>query len=210
MSFTHVRSILGDDFISPEDVTACFGLSYTEEQIAELERTLPARGALERGKERGYMLFVGPPCEKSIFHIRDMDHGHLFGGEGRWHSMRNEGFVRAEKVGCRWYMVQKDVVPDSQSASWNSQLSLLQDGETPPTAVELVWGMVCYMKVRGVHLLRDSFVRTSSIYWNGLRVMVGCSFGVGIFIADVIDTRSRRDCGIVAARTLEPSVQSRS
>lgn len=41
------HSILGDDFISPEEIATASGISYTEEQLSKFSQTLPAQAVLE-------------------------------------------------------------------------------------------------------------------------------------------------------------------
>ena len=52
--FALAREILGDDFISPEEITVARDVTYSEAQIAELERTLPDKETLEWLKRNDY------------------------------------------------------------------------------------------------------------------------------------------------------------
>ncbi len=161
--FTLAREILGNDFISPKGIALVRGLTYSEEQVAELERTLPDRETLEWLRRNDYYLVAGSPREMSLLDLRELECRYFYLKEGGWYSNKAETFAHTEKVTCRWYMLRKGIVPNSTSNTWIKQKNLLCDLETVPTAVELVWGMTCYKAVMGVYLLVSIYARTSSV-----------------------------------------------
>ena len=50
-SFQRASDILGDDFVSPQDVANARGLTYSDEQLEHLARTLPSEEVLADLKE---------------------------------------------------------------------------------------------------------------------------------------------------------------
>ncbi|MFH2062942.1 MAG: hypothetical protein ABIJ46_02190, partial [bacterium] len=119
--FILAREILGDDFISPEEIAAVRGLTYSAEQVAELERTLPDRETLEWLRANGYYLVAGSPREMSLLDIRELERSYFYSQVGGWYANESEAFARDEKVTCRWYMLRKGIVPNSTSKTWGEQ-----------------------------------------------------------------------------------------
>ena len=198
--FGLAREILGQDFISPSEIAAARGLTYSEEQIAELERTLPNKETLEWLRRNDYMLVAGSPREMSLLDVRKLERSYFYSKEGGWYGNETEAFARNEKVTCRWYMLRKGIVPNSTSKTWGEQQALLSDLETAPTAVELVWGMTCYKAVRGVYLLGSLYARTSSIDSSGYHVFVGLFDGDGLDVYDWVGGSRGDDVGVSSSR----------
>jgi hypothetical protein len=171
--FTLAREILGDDFLSPEEVATARGLTYSKEQVAHLERTLPDRETLEWLHRNDYMFVAGSSRELSLLDVRELERSYFYSKEGGWYAEQSEAFARNEKVTCRWYMIRKGIVLNSTSKAWGEQQNLLSDLETAPMAVELVWALTCYKAVRGVYLLGSVYARTSSVDSGGDRAVVG-------------------------------------
>jgi hypothetical protein len=179
--FTLAREILGLNFISPQEIAAARGLTYSAEQIAELERTLPNKETLEWLKRNDYYLVAGSPREMSLLDVRELERSYFYSKEGGWYANEAETFARTEKVTCCWYMLRKGIVSSSTNKTWSEQEKLLSNLETAAsTAVEQIWGMTCYKAVRGVYLLDSLYARTSSVCSHGNHVLVGGFDGVGL------------------------------
>jgi hypothetical protein len=180
--FALAREILGDDFISPEEIAVAHSITYSEEQVAELERTLPDRETLEWLKQNGYYLVAGSPRDMSLLDVRELNRNYFYSKEGGWFANQTEAFARNEKVTCRWLMLRKGIVPNSTSKTWGEQQNLLSDLETSPMAVEKIWGMTVYKAVRNVYLLGSLYARTSSVDSLGYHVLVGFFDGDGLYV----------------------------
>ncbi len=192
------RQLLGLDFISPEEIIAARGLRYSEEQIADLYRTLPGRGTLEWLQSNGYTLVAGPPHEVSLVNIHSR---FLFAGNGGdWRTNARESFARDEKVSCRWYMLRKEWVPDSTGKMWSEQVPLLQSDETVPTAIEILWGLTSHKAVRQTYLISDMFLRTSSLDADGDHVYVARGNEDGFSISGWSDNERSDRLGLACAR----------
>lgn len=116
----------------------------------------------------------------------------------------SETFATEEKVGPRWLMLRKHVVPDSEGLHWSAQRKLIVPEEYIPTAVEIVWGLLThffeYPKKR--HLLQDVYVRTSSVDTKGEPVSVGLFGPDGIYISSFPESERRSNLGVGSARRL--------
>jgi hypothetical protein len=198
--FTFAREILGDDFISPQEIAAARGLTYSEEQIAELQRTLPDRETLEWLKRNGYMLVAGSPSEMSLLDVRELNRNYFRSKEGGWYNESREAFARNDKVTCRWLMLRKGIVPNSTSKTWGEQQKLLTDLELTPNVAEEVWGMTTYKAVRGVYLLGNVYARTSSVDSGGYHVSVGGFDGDGLNVTYWSVNGRHSSIGVASAR----------
>jgi len=198
--FTLARTILGDDFISPEEITAARGLTYTDEQIAELEQTLPSQEVLEWLRDNDFYLTAGSPSDMSLLDIRELERRYFYSKEGGWYSEPSEAFARNDKVTCRWLMLRKGPMPNSMSKTWSEQDQLISDIEVVPNAAEQVWGMTVYKAVRDIYLLPDVYVRTSSVGSDGDHVYVGCFDGGGFGVDRWDDDNRGGRIGVSSAR----------
>jgi hypothetical protein len=165
------RRVLGDDFISPEELRAAFGLTYDEEQLLELERTIPGRATLEWLRCNRYYLVAGPSRTASLYQIHARRRGLK---SGFWLlEQHKEPFVHLDKVICRWLMLRKYPSLRFASKTWQDQERLLRDPEVIANVAEQVWGMIAYKAARNEFLLFREEVRTSSICSRGHHVCVG-------------------------------------
>ena len=176
------RSILGIDFISPEDIMKSRkGVIYTEEQLAKFGETVPAQGILELCRDNNFMLIAGPNRPMSILEIRTMKNGYFYPKEGGWYA--DQKFSQKDKVETKWYMIRKNHVTESTSKNWEEQQPLISDVETVPNVTEFTWAISTYKAVRDVYLFGNGIhIRTSSLDSDGDHVFVG-NFGVkGLYV----------------------------
>jgi hypothetical protein len=167
------RTILGKDFISPEEVTKSRGIVYTDDQLAKFGDTLPSQEVLVWCRDNGYMVVAGPNKPMSLLEIRDLKSEYLYSKTGGWYAKSKEAFSRSDKADTRWIMVRKEPVPESIRKTWSEQQALLSKVEVTPNVAEVVWAVTTYKAVRGVYLLPSIYVRTSSLDSGGRHVVVG-------------------------------------
>lgn len=169
------QSILGADFITPEEVTkARPSIVYTDEQITALAKSLPSEEMLKWCKENGYAVMPAPPSAMSLLDVRNIQSAHFYSKTGGWYA--DQKFAREDKTSFGWLMIKKTPVENSTSKNWNEQNKLLSALEKVPNAAEMSWFITTYFEVRGVRLFEGVYVRTSSLDSIGHRVSVG-SFG---------------------------------
>ena len=186
------ESILGKDFISPEEISTARGLTYTDEQLAKLHDTLPAQEVLEWCRDNGMTLVAGPPKSMSLVEIQPNTH--------TWYSNKAQKFARADKVETVWVALRKEPVPSSLSRNWLEQRELVVEPMTVPNVAEAAWGFTTYKAVRGVYLLPNLWVRTSSFDSDGFLVSVGFFDAMGLGVSGYWDYYRDDYLGVASAR----------
>ena len=193
-----VRTILGKDFIFPEEVAKSRGVVYTDDQLAQLGDTVPSQEVLEWCRDNGYMVVAGPNRPMSMLEIRYLRSDYFYSKKGGWYA--EQAFARNDKADTRWSMLRKEPVPESTSKNWTEQQALLSDNEITPNAAELVWCVTTYKAIRNVYLLPSIYVRTSSLDSGGIRVIVGCFIAGGLDVSHWNDDDHDGRIGLSAAR----------
>jgi len=196
--YTLAQTILGKDFITPEEVSKSRGLTYSEDQLAKFGDTLPSQEVLVWCRDNGYMIVAGPNKPMSLLEVREMKSGYFYSKSGGWYS--DQKFARNDKADTRWIVVRKEPVPDSTSKTWSEQQALLSDVEVTPNAVEVVWAITTYKAVRDIYLLPNIYVRTSSVDSDGHRVSVGDFDDKGLLVVIWYDDHRDSDIGVSSAR----------
>ena len=193
--------ILGDDYITTEEVATAYGVSYTDEQLEHFADSLPDTQTILWLRANGYMLIAGPPTEMNLLEVRELDNKLFYSKTEGWWSESNQTFSREDKVACgEWLAIRKDEVPNSFSKTWKEQQDLLSEVEHVPNAPEVSYAVTAYFKVRGIYLLRGKYIRTSSVSAGGGHVGVGGFDEGGLSVDHYWDDRRDDDLGVASAR----------
>ncbi len=193
------QSILGTDFITPEEVTkARSSIVYTDKQITALAESLPSEDVLKWCKDNGYAVMPAPPTAMSTLGVREIQSAHFYSKTGGWYD--DQKFAREDKTSFVWLMIKKTLVSDSTSKTWNEQGKLLSALEKVPNAAEMCWFITTYFEVRGVRLFEGVYVRTSSLDSDGRRVYVGSVDSGGVHVGSYWDGGRHDNVGLSAAR----------
>ncbi len=164
--------ILGDDFISPEEVAMAnaYGVNYyTEDQLKHFRDTLPDEKILQWYQTHDYMLEAGPPTDDKV-------------------------------VAGEWLAICKEEVPNSLRKTWEEQQDLITEVEYVPNVREVSYAVTTYFKVRGIYLLRGKYVRTSSVSGNSNHVNVGDFGKYGFRVNSYCDGSRYGNIGVASAR----------
>lgn len=199
-SVSLAQSILGPDFITPEEVTkARPSIVYTSEQIKVLAESLPSEDVLKWCKENGYAVMPAPPSAMSTLDVREIQSTHFYSKTGGWYADRK--FAREDKTSFGWLMIKKTLVANSIYKTWSEQNKLLGNFEIVPNTAEMCWFITTYFEVRSVRLFEDVYVRTFSLDSDGRRIIVGCFDAGGLDILFYFWDDDRDDLiGLSAAR----------
>jgi hypothetical protein len=193
------QSILGADFITPEEVTeARPSIVYTVEQITALAESRPSEDILKWCKDNGYAVMPAPPTAMSTLDIREIQSAHFYSKTGGWYAAQK--FAREDKTAFGWLLIKKTPVSNSTSKNWNEQNKLLSALEKVPNAAEMSWFITTYFEVRGIRLFEGVYVRTSSLVSDGFRVDVGSFDAKGLDVNDWHDDFRYGNLGVSAGR----------
>jgi hypothetical protein len=197
--YTLAQSILGTDFITPEEVSkARPSIVYTDEQIKALAESLPSEEMLKWCKDNGYAVMPAPPTAMSLLDVREIQSAHFYSKTGGWYS--DQKFAREDKTSFGWLAIKKTPVANSTSKNWDEQSKLLSALEHVPNAAEMSWFITTYFEVRGIRLFEGVYVRTSSLDSGGYRVLVGLFVSEGLFVFDYWDSDRHDGLGVSVSR----------
>ncbi len=176
--------LLGEDFIQPEVLEAKhFGRTYSKEQLDQFRDTVPSEVVLKWCRDNAYVLIAGP--NRPVAYARTY-----------------AKFAKPDEADTHWIMLRKEPVTGSASKSWGEQQTLLSENEVVPNAAEVVWCLTAYRAVRGMYLLPNVSVRTSSLASDGQRVIVGNFDVKGVHIDYCGDDSRYYDVRLASARKL--------
>lgn len=160
-TYETARSILGDDFITPEEVMrARPGIVYTAEQITALAESLPSVDDLKWCRENGHAVMPAPPIRMSTLEIQALKPDLYLYKSDDWYA--NEEWARICKTPQGWLMIKKTPVIDSTFKKREEQKKLLKSLiEDVPDVAEMCWFITTYFETRGIRLFEKNYVRTS-------------------------------------------------
>lgn len=193
------RTILGNDFISPEEVAKYRkGVVYTDDQLVQFGDSMPSQEVLEWCRNNGYTVVAGPDRPISLLEVRDLKKDHFYSKEGGWYA--EQAFSQNDKVETSWIMLRKEPVPQSTSKNWNEQQALLSDDEVTLNVAEVTWCVTTYKAVRNIYLFPNVYVRTSSLDRDGYRVNVGYFGAKGLGVYSWHDDARSGELGVSSGR----------
>ena len=193
------QSILGADFITPEEVTkARPSIVYNDNQIKALAESLPSEDMLRWCKKNGYAVMPAPPTAMSLLDVREIQSSHFYSKSGGWYA--DQKFAHEDKTSFGWLAIKKTPVANSTSKTCNEQSKLLSALEHVPNAAEMSWFITTYFEVRGIRLFESIYVRTSSLDSDGYCVPVGVFDSEGLTVNYYWDNYRYDRLGVSAGR----------
>jgi hypothetical protein len=199
--YTEARNILGDDLITPGEIARARGMVYSDQHLRHLDDTLPSVNLLFWCRTNGMALIPGPPSAMSMLDIRDLRPDHFLSKQAGWYAESKEVFGRQDVVAPGWLAFSKKPIEGSLNRNWSEQQSLVKKPWIIPNAAEVAWVLTTYKAVRGVYLLFDCYVRTSSVGSDGNHVDLGGSGCLrGLCVTSTRDHLRGTLLGVSAAR----------
>lgn len=200
--YDRARRILGQDFITPEEIAAARGLVYADEQLVDFADKLPSEEILQWCQANGIMLIAGPPIPSSLLGIRGLRSEYFYTKSGGWYAEERQRFSREDYAATSWLALRKGSFPGSTSKRWDEQVALLSGVEYVPNVAEVAWGVATYKAVRDVFLLPNIYVRTSSLDADGVRVTFGNFVAGGVGVSRYWVNNRNDNLGLASARKL--------
>lgn len=199
-SYKIAQAILGNDFITPEKMMSLDKrIVFSKKQLSLLRETVPAQELLEWGRDNNFFLVAGPGSPLSLNGVYNLMKDYFLSEEDNFGLQE---LLQNDLIRTRWYMIRKDIVPESTYKNWKEQQSLLPVGETTPSAPELIWAIIIYKIVNKICLFHDVYVRTSSLNLDGQNVDI--SFAEGSLIVNTLWINPRNNSlGLASSKDLD-------
>jgi hypothetical protein len=195
------HSILGRDFLSLKEVAEVRGLTYSDEQRAALAEAMPDAKKLEWLRDNEYILSAPPSSDLNLLAVRAIGKQLFYCQSAGWFADCRQDFSRDDVVKAgEWLMMSKKEYSNSYKKVWSDQQNLLAESERVPNAAEVAYIVTTYYMVRGVSLLTDVLVRTSSVDVDGHCVIIGDFRGKDLDVLDYLNNRCSEDVGILSTR----------
>ncbi len=177
ISMTRARQIMGENFIDSRKIPVRFGVAFDENASSFYE--VPYTEAVLKECKDTHILFAGYPL--TIMDIRSKVSPDLFDPlERAWY--KKLAFARNDKVKMRWYLIRKDIVPDSTGKTYVEQVHMLSKDEEVPRACEMVYMIVLTYLVTGTRLFPGYYARCRDVVKHGEHVTVGSYSDRGLCI----------------------------
>ena len=167
------RLILGDDFISPQEIADASGnrIKYNEEQLQRYKNTIPSEEILLCCRDQGYLLIPGPPCSMPLHGIQQLYPEAFYRNLWKkandkktkeWYEHEGQNFFSKDAVNPGWIVISKGIIPESLNKSWFEQPEILSCRERIANGAESAWAFLNYRAIRDETLFSEAQVRTSS------------------------------------------------
>ena len=175
------REIMDRHLIMPEEASKCLKFEFTPEQLQELSIVSWSEEDLKECRDThilvpGFPLLIVEMIDRApanTFYYKKSDYG-------------RQKYATEERVSCRWYLIRKNIVPDSTSKIFEQQLNLLPVQDEVPRSCEMAYALAVYCLVRGQKLFPDKYARCSDLSSHGGRVDVSfCDGRLSIAYWDV-------------------------
>jgi hypothetical protein len=99
-----------------------------------------------------------------------------------WYAKQN--FATKTKLGLRWYLLLKDIVPGSENKTFEEQQVMLpKEYEVPSAVAETAKDLLIYKKT-GKYVNPQRYARTSDLDSDGSRVSVGGCDAGGVYVGN--------------------------
>lgn len=216
------RAILGKNFFGIEDWSALYGVNFSQKQlraVAEFpwgEDILNSPCPFYKGKlikeTHGAFLeldrYMGKPLT-----IMKWQEIHPITGQPRFYSYpqdcwyKDEKFANTPTCAFRWYLMPLQIVPDSESKTYQDQVAMLPAEYEVPFAIEEVTKDLLYHRKNGNFLNPSRYGRCQDVSSSGSRVRVGGFGSGGLGVGGwAVDDRSD-GVGLAASRKF-PNLES--
>lgn len=156
----HARLIMGKNFIGIKEVSKHLKVTFADDLVKSLEIVRCPKETLEYYKN-SHLLVAGLPVDINRLSWRVPDNLFKSIGEDSPHL--------DEKVYPGWFLIQKGIMPSSNSIPYSKQLLHIGFQEVPK-ACELAYTISLYYLITGEKLLEDVYSRCSDDKEFNIRV----------------------------------------
>lgn len=201
------KVILGKNFISPEEISNNFNIFYSNSSIEYLKKTLPDEETLRRFHYDNYILIPGPPNHLNLLQIEKIQEKIKIGEKNEpWFvAHHEEHFAKKEVViFCKWIAVKKE--PQFFYKTWDEQQKLISKTDYVPNVATIAYTYINYYMARGIRLLNDCYVRTSTVSSIDGRGVIAGYFYNTLSFDRAWQGDLRKNIGIVSAYSFQSNL----
>jgi len=192
-----------------------YGVSFTQDQIARMKNQFPWSDTIlnspcpfHPGKivRETHFAFMGVDTvsimELQKLNPRETEPRFYRYAPDAWYT--NEQFANEVTLRLRWYLLLKDIVPNSENKTFDEQKAMLpKEYEVPSAVVETAKDLLIYKKT-GIYVNPDRYARTADLDSDRSRVDVGGCGAGGVLVDYYRWDDLRRACiGVAASRKFE-------
>ncbi len=158
------RTIMGGDFISPDEVEEARKVTYRNDILRNFVKTLPSKEKLEYFKSRNFVLMPGPPIPMSVWDIYVLNPELCPSVQYRFSGGEYKS-VHDDKIKPRWLAIRKCVYYKTIGKTWEAQVAMKHPHEFYiPNAPEALWELTTYRETRGEWLMKEEYSMTTSTF----------------------------------------------
>lgn len=192
------RALMGQNFFGVEEYAALYGVNFSKKQLREIsefpwgEDVLNGPCSFNKGKtvRETHFAFLGvEKINGSPLTIVKFQELHPASGQSKFFSYAprswcsQQVFATDKTMKLRWYLLLKDIVPNSINTSWNDQKAMLSAKYEVPTAVEETAKDLYVQRKTGVYPNLRVYARVDDVSSGGSRVRVGYCYGGSIDVS---------------------------
>jgi len=191
------RALMGQNFFGVEEYVTLYGVNFSKKQLREVskfpwsEDVLNGPCLFNKGKlvKDTHFAFLGvDKLNGSPLTIMKFQELHPASGQPKFYSYapsswyHQQAFATDKTMKLRWYLLLKNIVPNSTSTSWNDQKAMLPAEYEIPTAVEETAKDLYAQRKTGIYPNLKVYARVDDTSSDGSRVGVGycCCGSVGV------------------------------
>jgi hypothetical protein len=184
------QEIMGDFCFGPEIVKKHFGVSFTGQELRGFQQ-VPFTESTLKACSSTHILALGADISISemVESKWELFDDHVYSSYYHQPSyFENDHFVKNERVGKKWMLMNREYVHKSRGKDWNSQLKLVGSKEIIPRACEFIYIAALTFLEIGKGILDPLYIRTNDQYSHGYHVCVrvcnvsGYKIGIDVLI----------------------------
>lgn len=197
ISYDLAKKILGDDFISPEEIMKFRkGITYTDEQLAYFKKTIPSQEILEWCRDNDCVIIAGSNSHISFLDIRNLNRDYLYIKEDGYYNSKKI-VSNNDKIETKWYLFYKKLFPETANKNWDYQKQI-SECQIIPNLAEFTWFITTYKAVRDVYLFDSTLCRVSNFDSNNIdyHFCVGLFDKYGFSLKEIYDDDTHPNLGV--------------
>jgi hypothetical protein len=201
VSIAVAHSIMGENFLGPDEVRRGFGIELPDEAFA----TVPFGAQRLMHCRDTHILFAGAPLTLNQivqFDGNTADFTALVArliDDNDWY--HRELFANERQVEARWHLMRREALPGSGGLTFKEQVARLSSNEEVPPICELVYMILLHWIVRQERLFQDICLRCDDRDRSGCRITLDSYEHLSIHAGQYVDDICYGDMAITTSLT---------